>query len=201
MNSSFKRRLIIILLIIHYTAIIAVVMNTGIGDLTSGALRLCGLLGFLSLSLGAIITLLKSEIKRVLGKPFIKIHHVFVITGLVLITIHPVILALAVGNPFIFIPDTSSISAFLVNGGRIAIILIYAGLLAWIFRSTLKGRWVQIHRIMYGALLLGIIHANLLGEDFTNPLIRILYNCIAGTVLLTGLIKVEYWYRRNYLKH
>jgi DMSO/TMAO reductase YedYZ heme-binding membrane subunit len=170
--------------------VVGIILNTGIPDPALAALRLSGLLGFLSLCLGAIIHLARKNIKSLFGRPFIKIHHLFVISGLILITIHPVILALAYANFSVFIPDTSSVSGFLTNGGRIALILIYIGFLASIFRSVLRGRWIEIHRIMYPALVLGIIHANLIGEDLADPIILVLFNGIAGVVLLAGIIKI-----------
>ncbi|PKL59640.1 MAG: hypothetical protein CVV33_06795 [Methanomicrobiales archaeon HGW-Methanomicrobiales-4] len=161
----------------------------------STGLRFCGLFGFLSLSLGAIMNLLKKEIKTTLGQPFINVHHIFVLTGLVLITIHPVLFALSIRDFSVFIPDTSSVLSFLTNGGRVAIILIYIGFLAAVFRSALKGRWVQIHRFMYLALIFGVIHANLLGQDLSDPIIRILYNVLAGVVILTGILKMRHRHR------
>ena len=40
-------------------------------------LRIAGLLGFISLSLGAILNLMKKQINNFFGKPFLKIHHYF----------------------------------------------------------------------------------------------------------------------------
>ena len=195
MNLSLRRSLFIFLLMSPYILVFVVIMNTHPSDLLNTGLRFCGLFGFLSLSLGAIMNLLKKEIKVILGQPFINVHHIFVLTGLVLITIHPVLYALSIRDFSVFIPDTSSVLSFLTNGGRVAIILIYIGFIAAIFRSALKGRWVQIHRIVYLALILGIIHANLLGEDLPEPIIRIVYNAIAGVVILTGIIKMRKRYR------
>jgi DMSO/TMAO reductase YedYZ heme-binding membrane subunit len=166
-------------------------MNTHPNDILNTGIRFCGLFGFLSLSLGAIMNLLKKEIKTTLGQPFITIHHFFVLAGLVLITIHPVLFGLSIRDFSVFIPDTSSILSSLTNGGRIAIILIYIGFLAAVFRSALNGRWVQIHRVMYLALILGIIHANLLGQDLSDPIIRALYFLLAGAVIFTGIIKMR----------
>lgn len=195
MNLFLKRSLFIILLICPYILVFGIIMNANPGDVSNTSLRFCGLFGFLSLSLGAIMNLLRKEIRTTLGQPFIRVHHVFVITGIILITIHPVIFAFSLGDFTVFIPKTSSILAFFTNGGRVAIILIYVGFLAAVFRSALKGRWIQIHRIMYLALILGIIHANLLGQDFSDPVIKILYNAIAGIVIITGIIKMRHRHR------
>ena len=189
MNLPQKRLFLIIILIIPYILTIGVILNSGTGDLAYTLLRSCGLLGFLSLSLGVMINLGKKEMKPLLGKPFIAIHHLLVLTGLVLITLHPVILAFLVSDLSVFIPDISSMPAFLTQGGRVAIVLIYIGFLAAVFRSALRGRWILIHRIMYPAFLLGIIHANLAGGDLSNPVIKIMYNGIAAGVIITGMIQ------------
>lgn len=192
MNLFTRRCLFVLLLMSPYILVSGIIMNTHPGDVLNTGLRLCGLFGFLSLSLGACMNLLKKEIRTTLGQPFIHVHHIFVLTGLVLITIHPVLFALSISSFSVFIPVTSSVLSFLANGGRVAILLIYIGFLAAVFRSVLKGRWVQIHRIMYLALILGVIHANLLGEDLPDPVIRILYNGVAGVVILTGIIKMRH---------
>ena len=195
MNPLLRRPLFIIFLICPYILVFGIIMNTHPGNVLNTGIRFCGLYGFLSLSLGVIMNLLKKEINAILGQPFINIHHVFVLTGLVLITIHPVLFALSIKHFAVFIPDTSSLFSFLTNGGRVAIILIYIGFLAALFRSALKGRWIQIHRVMYLALILGVIHANLLGQDLSDPIIRIIYNILTGAVIFTGIVKKRYRYR------
>lgn len=191
MNPASRRFLFVILLICPYILVFGIIMNTHPDDAVYTGIRLCGLFGFLSLSIGAMMNLLKREIRTLLGHPFLRVHHLFVLTGLVLITMHPLLYALSARDISVFIPDITSLFLFLMNGGRVAIILIYIGFLAVIFKTALKGRWVQIHRVMYLALILGIIHANILGQDLTDPVIRILYNAIAGGVVLTGIIQMR----------
>jgi len=192
MSLILRRALFIILLISPYLLVAGIIMSTHPSDLLYTGIRVCGLFGFLSLSLGVIMNLLKKGIKTTLGRPFITLHHLFTVSGLVLITVHPVLFALSIKDFSVFIPDTSSALSFLTNGGRVAIILIYIGFLAALFRSVLKGRWVQIHRVMYLALILGVIHANLLGQDLIDPVIRVLYNAFAGAVILTGLVQMRH---------
>jgi len=195
MDLKIRRFLFIISLICPYILLFVIIMNSYQGDILNSSIRLSGLIGFLSLSLGVIMNLLKKEIKSILGQPFITIHHVFVLSGLVLITIHPLLIAISFADFSVFIPDTSSAYVFLMNGGRFAILLIYLGFFAAVFRSVLRGRWVLIHRIIYLALILGIIHANLLGEDLYYPLIQILLDALAGIVIITGIIKLRFRHR------
>ena len=191
MDLMLKRFLFIFILICPYILVFCIMVQTGPVDPLNTALRFCGLFGFLSLSLGVFMNLLKKELKTILGQPFINIHHIFVLTGLILITLHPVIFALSIGTLSFFIPDFTSFPSFSINIGRIAIILIYIGFLAALLRTVLKRKWVTIHRIVYLAFVLAIIHANLIGEDLSNPVIRILYDGIACGIIITGIIKIR----------
>ncbi|HWQ65262.1 MAG TPA: hypothetical protein VN372_00150 [Methanospirillum sp.] len=153
-------------------------------------LRLAGLLGFLSLSCAVIINLYKPEMKQIFGRPFLPVHHFFALSGLILITLHPILVVLLSSNLTIFLPDFSSFVAFFSNGGRIAIILIYLVCIAGLLRLSFQNKWKFVHRLIYPALVIAIVHANLMGATFQNPLIWLLYNGLAGAVLVTGIIKV-----------
>lgn len=191
MNIYIRRSLFIFILLCPYILVFLSVENTHPDDIVYAGLRLSGLFGFLSLSLGVIMNLFKKEMKTTFGRPFMVIHHFFAISGLILITIHPVLLAFATMDLSVFIPITSSVLIFLVNGGRVAIILLYLGFLTAVFRSAFKGSWIQIHRIMYLALILGIIHANLLGQDLADPVIWFVVNTLAGIAIITGIMKMR----------
>ena len=192
MDPHLRRSWFFVLLISPYVLVFFLLMISRPGDPVSFTMRVSGLFGFLSLSMGILMNLLKKEIKTILGFPFITAHHVLVIVGLILITLHPVILALWTSDLSVFVPETSSLSSFLTSGGRVAFILIYIGFFAAIFRSALKGRWVYIHRVVYLAMILGIAHANLIGQDLMSPMIFILYNGIAAGVVITGIIQVRH---------
>ena len=168
------------------------------GDLTYTALRLAALLGYLSLSGAVIMNLFKPEIKKILGRPFLPIHHAFAITGLIPITIHPILFAILTSDLSVFFPDTSSLYFFFATGGRVAIILIYVVLLAGLFRLTLKSYWKLIHRLIYPVMIIAIIHANIMGATFQNAGIWALYNGLAIGILLTGIMRFNQ--RRRKLK-
>jgi len=189
MDPLFRRYLFILLIVCPYIIILGAVITSG-GDWSSLPVRLCGLAGFISLCLGAILTFIRTNIRSLTGQPFLRIHHLLVLAGLVAITIHPLLIALRFQSAAVFIPDLSSLLSFLAQGGRVAIILIYIGFLAAIFRSALHGRWQMIHRLMYPAIILGVIHANLLGQDFLNPAVRWLCNLLAFLVIMTGVAGV-----------
>jgi len=151
-------------------------------------LRLSGLIGFLSIC-GAVITnLFKSELRKILGKPFLAIHHIFAIVGLVCITLHPLLYALLTSDLSIFIPGLSSPYLFLAMGGRVALILIYIAVIAALYRKSYSSGWKIIHRLMYLAIILAIIHANIIGGTFENPYIRFMFNGLAGLTIIVGML-------------
>jgi DMSO/TMAO reductase YedYZ heme-binding membrane subunit len=153
------------------------------------AVRLFGLWGFTALSIATIITAFLKEITTYLKKPFLKVHHYLAAFGLALITLHPVALAIQLLNPAIFIPSTNSLTAFIVNGGRPALIIIYVALVAVLTRRKIVPYWRPLHALMYLALTLGIVHANLIGKDFQNPFILLSFNTLYAAVIAAFALK------------
>jgi len=189
MQAPFNRSLFYLILLV-YGMVIGTVLITDQGiDLAYTALRLAALLGYLSLSLAVIMNLFKPDLQRLIGWPFLPVHHTFAVLGLVLITIHPVLFFILTADPSVFIPDTTSISSFFASGGRVAIILIYGAFLAALFRSALASWWRKIHMLVYPALIIAVIHANIMGATFQNAGIWLLYNGLAGAILITGIMK------------
>jgi len=160
-------------------------------------LRIAGLWGFLSLSCSVIMNLFKPELRNLLGKPFLSVHHLFAVTGLLLITLHPIMFLLLSADPSALFPDLSSPYLFFINGGRVALIIIYAAFFAGLFRIKIGTRWKIIHQLVYPALLLAIIHANLIGSTFQNPVIRVIYNGLAIAIIITSILRM-FRHRRKY---
>lgn len=148
-------------------------------------LRIAALWGFISLSIGITLNLLKRKVKSHLGKPFLKIHHYFVIAGLVFVTMHPVLFAYIAHDFRVFIPDISSWDSFFATGGRTAILLFYAAFLAGLFRMTIKKQWKYIHMLVYPAIIIAAIHAILMGQSMTSPVIFFLIICLTIFVCIT----------------
>ncbi|MCA1916589.1 ferric reductase-like transmembrane domain-containing protein [Methanospirillum hungatei] len=148
-------------------------------------LRIAGIWGFISLSLGALLNLKKGVVKSQFGRPFIRIHHYFAISGLILVTIHPVLYAYLALDPGVFIPDFSSLHAFFATGGRTALILLYLAFCAGLVRMALKNRWRYIHILVYPALIIAAVHANLIGQTMTHPLIYLIINGLVLSVCCT----------------
>lgn len=107
------------------------------------AARLFALNGFIALSIASILTAFLKEVTLFFKKPFTRIHHYFAATGLVLITLHPITLAVQLMNPAVFLPNINSLYLFLFFGGRQALIIIYIALAAVLLRRKISTYWVQ----------------------------------------------------------
>ncbi len=141
-------------------------------------IRFLGLYGFLFLSVAALTTPFLAEITVAFGKPFKKIHHAFAAAGIVLITFHPIVNAVQRMSLEVFVPNVNSLTAFLTLAGRPALYLFYIGLAAAFLRMRIPKYWRFFHGLIYVVLFFGIVHANLLGEDFANLGIRLTFDLL-----------------------
>jgi hypothetical protein len=82
-------------------------------------------------------------------RPFVKVHHLFAAAGLLLATIHPVLLAIALVNFALFIPLFGSLYGFLAAGGRVALIILWVVFVAAVFQAAIPKYWRPIHALMY----------------------------------------------------
>jgi len=140
------------------------------------AIRLFALNGFIALSIATILTAFLKEVTLFFKKPFTRIHHYFAAVGLVLITLHPIVLAIQMVNIGVFLPNLNSLYLFLFFGGRQALIIIYIAVAAVLLRRKILAYWRPFHALMYLALFFGIVHADLSGADFKNWVILLVFN-------------------------
>ncbi len=154
------------------------------------AIRLFGLYGFLMIAVALMLTPFLSAVYRTFGRPFLKIHHFFAISGIVLITLHPVSFAVLVMTPVVFIPSIQSWIDFWVNAGRAALIVLYVAVIAVLLRRRIR-HWRYLHALMYLVLLLAIVHANLIGTDFVNTGIRVIYDSLFIGVVIVFLLSLR----------
>ncbi|NLW75727.1 MAG: hypothetical protein GXY18_04780, partial [Methanomicrobiales archaeon] len=75
--------------------------------------------------------------------------------------------------------------SFFATGGRTAILLFYAAFLAGLFRMTIKKQWKYIHMLVYPAIIIAAIHAILMGQSMTSPVIFFLIICLTIFVCIT----------------
>ena len=137
-----------------------------------------GLYGYLFLSLATLATPFLKEITQAFGKPFLKVHHAFSILGIVFITLHPVFNAIDRLSLSVFVPRFDSWERFWLFAGRPAFIILYIALFAALLRTKTPKYWRPFHALMYVVLLFGIVHANLIGDDFENLGIMIIFNAL-----------------------
>lgn len=138
------------------------------------AIRSAALLGYQLVFLSIISSAYVVPLVRLFGRPFIKLHHLVAVTGLVLITLHPIGVAYDVGSAGVFVPDVSSVRAFLALGGRPAWYLIAIAALVAFLRRPIGPAWRVIHPLSYLAFILATVHANLIGTNMQPAVPRIL---------------------------
>ena len=175
-----KRAGVFFLLGIAVLAVIVAVLalpNAVDVDLTRSAVRFFGLYGYLFLSVTVLVTPFLREVTQAFGKTFLKVHHSFAVLGLVLITLHPVFNALEFSLS-VFVPRFDSWDIFWLFAGRPAFILIYVAVFAVSLRAKAPKYWRAFHALMYVVLLLGIAHANLIGNDFQNLGVMLIFNAL-----------------------
>jgi predicted ferric reductase len=181
-------------------AVFALAVSTFAYSLGSGTplvltMRLLALNGYIALAVAAIITAFLKEITLFLKKSFTKIHHYFAIAGLVLITAHPIVVIIQTQTPSLLIPNTQSLFLFFYFGGSPAIILIYIALIAALLRQKITAYWRYVHALLYVALVFGVVHANLIGQDLQSIALRVVYDALFATVIAAFAIKRYQYYQ------
>jgi predicted ferric reductase len=153
--------------------------------------RFFGLYGFLFLSVATLTTPFLKEVTQAFGKPFLKVHHSFSILGIVFITLHPVFNAIERLSLSVFVPSFDSWGRFWLLAGRPAFVILYIAVVAAFLRVKAPKYWRAFHALMYVVLLFGIVHANLIGNDFENLGILLIFNALF-VVTLAGFAFKRY---------
>jgi len=166
---------IIIPTICLYILILVLFLLTPFPDALNFIIRFGALFGFTSMFIATMMTPFVIQLYKIFGKPFVKIHHIYSIIGLILITLHPVVFAISVVDINVFLPDFGSWYGFWSLGGRLALILIYIAVIGALLRMKIKKNWRIIHSLNYIALFLAYIHGVLIGSDFQNIGILIIF--------------------------
>ena len=151
-------------------------------------LHAAALLGYLMIFFASLSSIYLRELVRWLGRPFIKTHHIISVTGLVMITLHPILVAIAFASPSVFVPLFGSLPVFFQNAGRLGWYLLVVASLAALFRKAIGQNWRYVHWLTYLTFWLGTIHAILLGPNVQNWPMRILFIVLA-LVMVYVLVK------------
>jgi DMSO/TMAO reductase YedYZ heme-binding membrane subunit len=155
-------------------------------------IRAAAMLGYIAVFVTAITSAYMRELFQLLGRPFIKVHHVYSVAGLILITLHPLGVAIRSSDILVFLPDFSSFYQFFSLGGRPAWYLIGAASLAALYRAAIGQRWRLIHYLNYVAFFLATVHAILVGTDFVPLVMKgipVLMALVVGWVLVRKRIQ------------
>jgi hypothetical protein len=137
-------------------------------------IRITALIGFCSLFISVIMSNFFEEIDKK-GEKKVIYHHLFGGLGIILIFLHPLLYALYLADFSIFIPRFDSWIIFWELAGRPSLILIIIGFIAGFLYKAYKKSWRGVHMLIYIGLFLGLIHGILIGTDFQNPFIVIIY--------------------------
>jgi DMSO/TMAO reductase YedYZ heme-binding membrane subunit len=198
---ALKREGILLILAVILLAVIIAVMvlpdalsEVEVDGVPHVLVRLLGLYGFLLLGVATLITPFLAEVTRVFGRPFLKVHHAFSVFGIAFITLHPVFNAVQRLSLAVFVPRFDSWELFWMLAGRPALIILYVALLAVFLRKKIPKYWRPFHALMYVVLLFGIVHANLIGDDFANLGIMIIFDAL----FLASLASFAYKRYLNY---
>ncbi len=151
-------------------------------------LHAAALLGYLMIFFASLSSIYLRELVRWLGRPFIQTHHIISVTGLAMITLHPILVAIAFASPAVFVPSFGSVALFFQNGGRLAWYLLAVASLAALFRKAIGHNWRYVHWLTYLTFWLGTIHALLIGPNVQNWPTRIVFIVLA-LVLVYVLVK------------
>jgi DMSO/TMAO reductase YedYZ heme-binding membrane subunit len=183
------------LIAVFALAVSAFAFSLGSGTPLVLATRLLALNGYIALAVAAIITAFLKEITLFLKKSFIKIHHYLAIAGLILITAHPIAFIIQTQTPSLLFPNTQSLFLFFYYGGSPALILVYIALIAALLRTKIIPYWRYIHALLYVALFFGVVHANLIGQDFQNIVLGVIYDALFAAVIAAFALKRYQYYR------
>jgi hypothetical protein len=158
-------------------------------------IRFLALNGYIAVAIAAIITPFIKEITLFFKKPFTKIHHYFASAGLLLVTLHPIAVFIRFMDPNVFLPEFENLYVFFFFGGIIALLLIYVGVGAVYLRRKFMTVWRPFHMLVYLAIFIGVIHANLRGIDFGNIYIQIIFDALFALALFALVLKRIQFYR------
>jgi DMSO/TMAO reductase YedYZ heme-binding membrane subunit len=158
-------------------------------------IRLLALNGYIALSIAAVMTPFLKEVTLLFKKSFTKVHHYFAAAGLLLITLHPIAVFSQNLDPAVFLPNFESFYLFFFFGGITTLLFIYVAFGAVLVRRKIPGYWRPFHMLMYLALFIGVVHANLRGTNFQSLTIQIIYDSLFVAALAAFVLKRWQFYR------
>jgi hypothetical protein len=189
MDKSNKGILIMLAVgaIVVLLAVVAIILRPG-GAPLYWLVRGAAMVGYIAVFLAILSSAYMRELYRMLGRPFIWGHHVLSVSGLILLTLHPIALAIALTDVLIFVPRFDSWTIFFQLAGRPALYVMWVATVGALLRKSWRKGWRTIHQLNYVAFLLGTVHGILIGTDFGRPFLRLLPIAMA---LVVGFVFIR----------
>ena len=182
-------------IVVVFLAIAVLVTDLPASSPVTLGIRLASLWGLLAMGIAALMSPFLVEIRRVFGRPFLGVHHIFAAFGLAAITLHPILVATRASSALILIPSLPLLDGSGLNAGRIALPLIYVAVVGALIRSRLR-EWRYLHLVIYLALVLGVLHGALLSGFFFGDLfLNVLF--LGLGVAIVGAFVAKRWQRRG----
>lgn len=129
-----------------------------------GVARGAALVGYQFVVLSVVSSAFVRPLVRAYRKPFIKLHHWVSVTGLALLVLHPILLVIVTRSLSVLTAAYTS-GEFLRNAGSPALTALVIGAVAALLKSRIVRVWRYVHWLNYVALILGTIHAILIGTS------------------------------------
>jgi DMSO/TMAO reductase YedYZ heme-binding membrane subunit len=189
MSKSGKTWYLILIGIVALILVSGLISLRPYGTPLNWLIRGAALMGYLAIFLSVLSSAYMRQIYRIFGRPFVKVHHVLSVTGLVLVTLHPLGAAIDAGSLKVFLPKFDSWGIFLQLGGRPAWYLIAAASLAAVLRKTIGRTWRTIHFLNYLAFLLVTVHAIMIGTDLQHTIVKAVSVALALVVVVIFIQK------------
>jgi DMSO/TMAO reductase YedYZ heme-binding membrane subunit len=187
-STSMLRSGFFVALLVQVIAIVVTLAQTP-GPALWTIVRAAALFGYVALFWAIVSSEYMRELRKLFGRPFLKLHHSLTVAAWVLILTHPLAYVILAGSPTVLVPIFSPLSSFLQWAGRTALYLFALATIAGLLRKSLKRYWKYVHKLNYVAFLLVFVHAWLIGTDLSSMLLRILWVVMAAVVLLVAVHK------------
>ena len=136
-------------------------------------IRGSSLLGYLAMFASIVGSAFQRQARRLFGRSFGRVHHLWSVAGLVLLTIHPLAVALEQGTLAVFVPRGSSAYIFFSSGGAPALYLFALAAALALPRALMRRGWRALHWLTYVGFWLGTAHAFVAGKHFGQPAVLV----------------------------
>ncbi|MHB0875382.1 MAG: ferric reductase-like transmembrane domain-containing protein [Anaerolineae bacterium] len=150
-------------------------------------LRAAPLLGYQALFLAIVLAAYPERVRGLFGSSFLGLHHALSKLGLILVSVHAVVVALDFATATVFIPRLDSLRGFVQWGGSPSWLLLFIGTATAYFPKVFRRTWRPLHYVTYIAFYLATTHGLLLGIDFQRPVAKVVILSMAAIVTFVFL--------------